>query len=156
MVLCLFLGNDTVCVVFLDGPGAQFNPTSIRSQFLHSFIVVTCRSSDVDAAPSSTFEDGNSYHYKVGVVSRAAVPAYEPQLPTNNNFAADDPQFREWILAKCVNGDRASYTVPKLITVHSRTRTHFHEKLYKSITASSEGKGPNQSSLSSSCSSSPK
>ena len=159
--------------MFLDGPGAQFAPTSIRSQFLHSFIVVKCRkdrtsdsnnqSSSSDDSPSSCPSSANNsahqYHYRVGVVSRSAVPAYEPELPADSSFAIDDPLFREWILAKCVNGDRATYAVPKLITVHSRSRTHFHEKLYNSITlsnSSSEKGTPIQSSLSSSCSSSPK
>ena len=34
------IGNDMVCVVFLDGPGATFNPTWIRSHFIHCYIVV--------------------------------------------------------------------------------------------------------------------
>ena len=34
------IGNDMVCVVFLDEPGAVFNPTWVRSNFIHCYIVV--------------------------------------------------------------------------------------------------------------------
>lgn len=34
------IGNDMVCVVFLEGPGASFNPAWVRSHFIHCYIVV--------------------------------------------------------------------------------------------------------------------
>ena len=34
------IGNDIVCVVFLDNTGAVFNPSWIRSHFIHAYIVV--------------------------------------------------------------------------------------------------------------------
>ena len=34
------IGNDIVCVVFLDNTEAVFNPTWVRSHFIHSYIVV--------------------------------------------------------------------------------------------------------------------
>ena len=34
------IGNDIVCVVFLDSVGAKFDPTWIRSNFIHAYVVV--------------------------------------------------------------------------------------------------------------------
>ena len=34
------IGNDIVCLVFLDGPTVRFRPSCIKSHFLHVFIVV--------------------------------------------------------------------------------------------------------------------
>ena len=34
------IGNDIVCVVFVDGKDTRFDPTSIRSHFLHTYVAV--------------------------------------------------------------------------------------------------------------------
>lgn len=36
------IGNDIVCVVFLEADNTPFSPSCIKSHFLHTFIVVRC------------------------------------------------------------------------------------------------------------------
>ena len=36
------IGNDIVCVVFLEADNTDFSPSCIKSHFLHTFIVVRC------------------------------------------------------------------------------------------------------------------
>lgn len=35
------IGNDIVCVVFLEADNTHFNPSCIKSHFLHTFILVS-------------------------------------------------------------------------------------------------------------------
>ncbi|KAI9299974.1 hypothetical protein BJ944DRAFT_171566, partial [Cunninghamella echinulata] len=61
-----YIGNDIVSVIFLEGD-SQFNPESIRSKFLHVYIVV--RQEEIDGKI-------------VEVVRRNNVPEFGPSLPT--------------------------------------------------------------------------
>lgn len=56
---------DIVCLVVIEG-NAQFNPSVIRSQFLHVFVVV--RQVDEDA-------------WRVEIVRNANVPEFGPPIP---------------------------------------------------------------------------
>ncbi|TPX34019.1 hypothetical protein SmJEL517_g03264 [Synchytrium microbalum] len=103
------IGNDIVTVVFLDGD-AQFNPATIRSQFLHVFIVVK---------PEWT-EDGRKA-YKINITTNSEVPAFGPSLPVDAVFV-DRMEFREFLLAKMINGENAAYKAPRFSKPHYRTR----------------------------------
>ncbi|ORX59016.1 hypothetical protein DM01DRAFT_1282914 [Hesseltinella vesiculosa] len=80
-----YLGNDIVCVVFLDGPDALFDPTAIKSKFLHVYILVQ------PVSPQG---------WRVEVVRKQAVPEFGPPLPNPPIF--DDPQrLHEFLAVKC-------------------------------------------------------
>lgn len=43
------------------------------------------------------------------------------------------PMFREWILTKIVNGERASYSAPKFARMQERTRSQMLEDLVANL-----------------------
>ena len=92
------IGNDIVCVVFLEADRTNFSPACIKSHFLHTFIVVRCgaRSSSSSAAGGRT---RSPTRYEVSVVTRDEVGAYKPYLWEQSVFTKG-PMFREWILTK--------------------------------------------------------
>ena len=48
------IGNDIVCVVFLEADDTCFSPACIKSHFLHTFIVV--RTSPIAAAKPTQYQ----------------------------------------------------------------------------------------------------
>ncbi|KAJ8687813.1 hypothetical protein QAD02_023607, partial [Eretmocerus hayati] len=112
------IGNDIVCVVFLEADNTAFSPACIKSHFLHTFIIVRV---------SPRIKRKNP-RYEVSVVTRDEVGAYKPYLWEQSVFDKG-PMFREWILTKIVNGERASYSAPKFARMQERTRTQMLEDI---------------------------
>lgn len=106
------IGNDIVCVVFLEADNTPFSPACIKSHFLHTFILVRT-SPKIKRKPT---------RYEVSVVTRDEVGAYKPYLWEQSVFDKG-PMFREWLLTKIVNGERASYSAPKFARMQERTRS---------------------------------
>ncbi|KAI8514958.1 Proprotein convertase subtilisin/kexin type 7 [Branchiostoma belcheri] len=119
------IGNDLVCVVFLAATRTSFNPSVIQSHFLHTYIVVQA---DPEQRPPQ---------YKVSVVSRNEVSPYGPPLTERHIFSSDST-FREWLLTKIVNGERACYSSPKLASMRERTRRHLLEELVRDFSEQNE------------------
>ncbi|CAG9823058.1 unnamed protein product [Phaedon cochleariae] len=69
--------------------------------------------------------------YEVSVVSRDEVGAYKPYLWEQSVFDKE-PMFREWLLTKIVNGERASYSAPKFARMQDRTRSQMLEDIVRS------------------------
>ncbi|KAF4526228.1 hypothetical protein B566_EDAN001913 [Ephemera danica] len=101
------IGNDIVCVVFLEADNTSFSPACIKSHFLHTFILVS-------------------------VVTRDEVGAYKPYLWEQSVFDKG-PMFREWLLTKVVNGERASYSAPKFARMQERTRSQMLEDIVANL-----------------------
>ncbi|XP_047492045.1 uncharacterized protein LOC125041252 [Penaeus chinensis] len=116
------IGNDIVCVVFLEADNTPFSPACIKSHFLHTFIVVR-------TSPRIKFKPTR---YEVAVVSRDEVGAYKPYLWEQSCFEKG-PMFREWLLTKIVNGERASYSAPKFARMQDRTRSQMLEDLVNNL-----------------------
>ncbi|GBL74425.1 Signal-induced proliferation-associated 1-like protein 1 [Araneus ventricosus] len=116
------IGNDIVCVAFLEADDTLFSPTCIKSHFLHTFIVVRSSPSN-KTSPTS---------YEVSVVSRDEVGAYKPYLWHRSKFVKDS-LFREWLLTKIVNGERASYSAPKFARMQDRTRSQMLEDIVTNL-----------------------
>ncbi|KAK7083981.1 hypothetical protein SK128_024955 [Halocaridina rubra] len=116
------IGNDIVCVVFLEADNTRFSPACIKSHFLHTFIVVR-------TSPRIKFKPTR---YEVAVVSRDEVGAYKPYLWEQSSFEKG-PMFREWLLTKIVNGERASYSAPKFARMQDRTRSQMLEDLVNNL-----------------------
>ncbi|XKL64913.1 hypothetical protein PGB90_004999 [Kerria lacca] len=116
------IGNDIVCVVFLEADNTSFSPSCIKSHFLHTFIVVR----------TSPRIRRKTTRYEVSVVTRDEVGAYKPYLWEQSVFE-NGPMFREWILTKIVNGERASYSAPKFARMQERTRSQMLEDLVANL-----------------------
>ncbi|KAE8743030.1 hypothetical protein FOCC_FOCC011353 [Frankliniella occidentalis] len=88
------IGNDIVCVVFLEADNTPFSPACIKSHFLHTFILVRT-SPKIKRKPT---------RYEVSVVTRDEVGAYKPYLWEQSVFDKG-PMFREWLLTKIMLED---------------------------------------------------
>ncbi|XP_024085249.1 uncharacterized protein LOC106662692, partial [Cimex lectularius] len=116
------IGNDIVCVVFLEADNTSFSPACIKSHFLHTFILVRT-SPKIKRKPT---------RYEVSVVTRDEVGAYKPYLWEQSVFDKG-PMFREWLLTKIVNGERASYSAPKFARMQERTRSQMLEDIVANL-----------------------
>ena len=91
---------------------------------------------------SGTNEDANFVGYdavstsafllQVSVVTRDEVGAYKPYLWEQSVFEKG-PMFREWVLTKIVNGERASYSAPKFARMQERTRSQMLEDIVANL-----------------------
>ncbi|XP_012275503.1 uncharacterized protein LOC105697084 [Orussus abietinus] len=121
------IGNDIVCVVFLEADNTSFSPACIKSHFLHTFILVRV----------SPLNKRKITKYELSVVTRDEVGAYKPYLWEQSVFEKG-PMFREWILTKIVNGERASYSAPKFARMQERTRSQMLEDIVANLTNHAE------------------
>ncbi|CAG8436594.1 9371_t:CDS:2 [Diversispora eburnea] len=87
-----------------------FSPSSIRSQFLHVFLVVS---------PVLT-EDG-SQAYSVEIVCKEGVPNFGP-APPNPPIFYDMTLLKRFIVATVINGQNAALKTPKLCDPFLRAR----------------------------------
>eukprot|EP00795_Rhopilema_esculentum_P016927 gene16927-8416_t len=114
------IGNDIVCLVFLSSPRAIFRPSAIKSNFLHVYIVIR---------PIININNNDKVsQYQVAVISRGLVLPFGPPLPTSGCFNEDE-DFKNWLMTKIVNGERASYRSPKFAAMQERTRRQMLDEL---------------------------
>jgi hypothetical protein len=116
------IGNDIVNIVFVDVDDptqsetahSLFNPTCIKSQFTHVFAVVS-----VD----------RENQYRLSVFSDEAVPLFGPSLPCPPVFR-DAQLFREFLLVKLINGEKATFETPTFARKRERTLDMLIKDLY--------------------------
>jgi hypothetical protein len=113
------LGNDVVVVIFWEGDG-EFDPSWVKSQFNHVFIVVS-----VDG---SSIPELGKIRYRVSVTSKEDVPRWKPYLPYPPVFDREE-DLRMWLLYKCVNGERAAMHAPVFRSKLMKTNTTFLKNL---------------------------
>uniref|UniRef100_A0A915CAG8 GTPase-activating Rap/Ran-GAP domain-like protein 3 n=2 Tax=Parascaris univalens TaxID=6257 RepID=A0A915CAG8_PARUN len=103
------VGNDIVNIVFESGGNPEnpnFSPTMMKSHFTHVFAVVTY--------------DEKIECYRLWVFSEETVPAFGPALPRPNIF--HDPQkFREFLLTKLINAEKAAFQAKVFIEKRKQT-----------------------------------
>eukprot|EP01087_Luapelamoeba_hula_P014984 TRINITY_DN4442_c0_g1_i7.p1 TRINITY_DN4442_c0_g1~~TRINITY_DN4442_c0_g1_i7.p1 ORF type:complete len:723 (-),score=112.05 TRINITY_DN4442_c0_g1_i7:84-2252(-) len=101
------LGNDVVMIIFRDsGVNPPFDPSVIKSQFNHVFIVVT---------PSTrTRGIGPDREYKVALACKYGVVPFEPHLPSPNVISTGR-KGRQWFLSKLINAERAAYHASEFV-----------------------------------------
>ncbi|RWS06809.1 rap GTPase-activating-like protein [Dinothrombium tinctorium] len=75
------IGNDIVCVAFMETDDTLFWPGCIKSHFLHAFIVVR--------TSPKLLENGETRKYTVSVVCRDEVAAFKPYLWHESTFEKD-------------------------------------------------------------------
>jgi hypothetical protein len=112
-----YIGNDLVTIIFQDVE-TPFTPPCIVSNMLHVFVVI-----------SPLAVDGREC-YKVSVVSKRGVPQFGPPVGESLVFASG-PYFREWLLTKLVNAERASLHHPWLSNFIKKTRRGQLEDILK-------------------------
>ena len=66
------------------------------------------------------------------MVTRDEVGAYKPYLWEQSSFY-NGILFREWMLTKIVNGERASYSAPKFARMQERTRSQMLEDIVANL-----------------------
>lgn len=89
------IGNDVVSIVFQE-ENTPFSPSSIRSHFLHCFIVVQVENPNTDDT-----------HYKVSIAAKEGVPKFAPNLPNPCIFRKGE-EFRNFLLTKVLNAENAA------------------------------------------------
>jgi len=112
------IGNDIVVLLYSEGE-AVFDPTFIRSHFVHIVVVV---------APSKTIYPDGKKRYKVEVAAKSAVPAFGPYISHNEEFVLGEG-FREFLLTKLVNAECAAMKSPQFKEMLSTPRRLFLREL---------------------------
>ncbi|CAG8613855.1 12644_t:CDS:2, partial [Acaulospora morrowiae] len=104
------IGNDIACIVFQD-VRRPFNPYTIRSQFLHVYVVVSPVRINVGTDA-----------YWIDIVCKDGVPYFGPALPEPPIF--DDPlALKKFLVATVINGRNAAWKAPKLSEPFLRARS---------------------------------
>jgi RAP1 GTPase activating protein 1 len=102
------IGNDIVVIIFMDG-NTPYSPDTISSEFNHVFIIIQ---------PIRNI-NSNEVSYKVGVAMKTGIPQFGPLLKESYVHGSE---FREFLLTKLINAERASYYAPTFASKITRTR----------------------------------
>jgi len=105
------IGNDVVVIIFQDGPNGGFSLNTITSKFNHVYAVVQ------PEIPDGT---GPDTKYHLGFASKDGVKIHGPVLPPKPFLFPKGEDFREFLLTKLINAERAAYYAPGF--AQSRTR----------------------------------
>ncbi|CAL1295904.1 unnamed protein product [Larinioides sclopetarius] len=121
------IGNDIVNIIFLEGTHTDhvnFKPTMIKSQFTHIFAVVSYEKEDDS--------------YRLSVYSEETVPLFGPTLP-NPPIFKNHQEFREFLLVKLINGEKAAFNTPTFAQKRERTLDMLIKDLYTEHMAENRG-----------------
>jgi len=112
------LGNDVVIVIFSESQ-EPFDPNTFASQFNHVWIVVSPANRK---GGSAAIADS----YVVSVFSKTGVKPFRPFVPSPP-ILMSGPGFRDWLLLKCVNAERAAMFAKGFKGKEKRTRVKMME-----------------------------
>jgi len=93
------IGNDVVVIIFSECR-KPFSPIYISSKFNQIFVLIK-KSHKYSKISGKTV-------YNVDVTFRDEIDPFGPPLPTSHKFEYG-AQFRDWLLLKCINGERSAY-----------------------------------------------
>ncbi|XP_051153923.1 GTPase-activating Rap/Ran-GAP domain-like protein 3 isoform X1 [Leptopilina boulardi] len=112
------IGNDIVNIIYTDDSTflETFNPNCIRSQFTHVFAVICSE------------EGGNGW--RIAIYCDENVPLFGPSLPCPPLFE-DQCNFREFLLVKLINGEKATFDTPTFSRKRERTLDTLLRDLYQ-------------------------
>ncbi|TTI76907.1 Signal-induced proliferation-associated 1-like protein 2 [Bagarius yarrelli] len=111
------IGNDIVTIVFQEPGALPFTPKNIRSHFQHVFIIVKVHN------PST-----ENVCYSVAVSRSKDVPLFGPPIPKAVTFPKSSV-FRDFLLAKVINGENAAHKSEKFYAMATRTRQEYLKDL---------------------------
>ncbi|XP_062929502.1 GTPase-activating Rap/Ran-GAP domain-like protein 3 isoform X1 [Mobula hypostoma] len=114
------IGNDIVTIVFQEGEDSSpsFKPSMIRSHFTHIFALVRYN------------KQNDSYRLKI--FSEESVPLFGPPLPSPPVFT-DHHEFRDFVLVKLINGEKATLETPTFSQKRQRTLDMLIRSLYQDL-----------------------
>ncbi|KAG2219577.1 hypothetical protein INT45_002535 [Circinella minor] len=90
-----YIGNDIVCIVFVEGNECNFDPDRIRSQFLHVYIVIHPEIINGKEA------------WRIQVINKKNVPECSPLLPSPS-IIFDENELRGFLMLKMINAENAA------------------------------------------------
>ncbi|KAL1006159.1 hypothetical protein UPYG_G00068640 [Umbra pygmaea] len=111
------IGNDIVTVIFQEPGALPFTPKNIRSHFQHVFIIVKVHNPCTE-----------NVCYSVAVTRSKDVPAFGPPIPQGVLFPKS-AVFRDFLLAKMINGENAAHKSDKFRAMAMRTRQEYLKDL---------------------------
>uniref|UniRef100_A0A1A8F0J8 Signal-induced proliferation-associated 1 like 2 n=2 Tax=Nothobranchius korthausae TaxID=1143690 RepID=A0A1A8F0J8_9TELE len=111
------IGNDIVTIVFQEPGALPFTPKNIRSHFQHVFVVVKVHNPCTD-----------NVCYSVAVSRSKDVPPFGPPIPKSVTFPKS-AVFRDFLLAKVINGENAAHKSEKFRVMATRTRQEYLKDL---------------------------
>eukprot|EP01122_Echinamoeba_exundans_P012820 TRINITY_DN5475_c0_g1_i1.p1 TRINITY_DN5475_c0_g1~~TRINITY_DN5475_c0_g1_i1.p1 ORF type:complete len:546 (-),score=122.39 TRINITY_DN5475_c0_g1_i1:265-1902(-) len=102
------LGNDIVCVIFLEEDANSdvehfFDPSWLHTGFTHVFFVVS-------PDREMTKKTGVT-HYRLAVACHSGTTPFGPRIPAPAVFPKG-PELRSFFLTKLINSERAALTAP--------------------------------------------
>ncbi|XP_066112248.1 GTPase-activating Rap/Ran-GAP domain-like protein 3 isoform X2 [Saccopteryx bilineata] len=114
------IGNDIVTIVFQEGeePSPAFKPSMIRSHFTHIFALVRY--------------DQQNDNYRLKIFSEESVPLFGPPLPSPPVFT-DHQEFRDFLLVKLINGEKATLETPTFAQKRRRTLDMLIRSLHQDL-----------------------
>jgi len=112
------LGNDVVVLVFKEG-NTPFDPLCLTTHFNHVFIVVQKETTLTKFT-----------HYKIAIANKLGVPPYSPYLSSPAIYQKND-EFRDLLLTKMINGERAAMYAPDFRGKMIRTNKTLLEDMAK-------------------------
>ncbi|PVD22442.1 hypothetical protein C0Q70_18255 [Pomacea canaliculata] len=112
------IGNDIVNIVFFDGDHKTlaFKPSMMKTRFTHIFLVVVYNK--------------QTKSYRLTVYSEESVPLFGPPLPVPPVFS-DPHEFRDFLLVKMINGEKAAVNNPLFAQKRERTLEMLIRNLYQ-------------------------
>uniref|UniRef100_A0A673KCF5 Signal induced proliferation associated 1 like 2 n=1 Tax=Sinocyclocheilus rhinocerous TaxID=307959 RepID=A0A673KCF5_9TELE len=111
------IGNDIVTIVFQEPGALPFTPKNIRSHFQHVFVIVKVHNPCTD-----------NVCYSVAVSRSKDVPPFGPPIPKGVTFPKS-AVFRDFLLAKVINGENAAHKSEKFRAMATRTRQEYLKDL---------------------------
>ncbi|NXS58252.1 SI1L3 protein, partial [Brachypteracias leptosomus] len=111
------IGNDIVTIIFQEPGALPFTPQNIRSHFQHVFIIVRAHHPCTD-----------NVCYSVAVTRSKDVPPFGPPIPLGVTFRKSET-FRDFLLAKVINGENAAHKSHKFHSMATRTRQEYLKDL---------------------------
>lgn len=111
------IGNDIVTIVFQEPGALPFTPKHIRSHFQHVFVIVKVHNPCTE-----------NVCYSVAVSRSKDVPPFGPPIPKSVTFPKS-AVFRDFLLAKVINGENAAHKSEKFRAMATRTRQEYLKDL---------------------------
>ncbi|XP_043107963.1 signal-induced proliferation-associated 1-like protein 2 [Puntigrus tetrazona] len=117
------IGNDIVTIIFQEPGAFPFTPQNIRSHFQHVFIIVKVHNPCTEHVC-----------YSVAVARSKDMPAFGPPIPKGVMFPKS-AVFRDFLLAKVINGENAAHKSEKFRAMATRTRQEYLKDLVDNFTS---------------------
>jgi len=114
------IGNDIVVIIFNESK-EPYLPSTIKSEYNHVYAVIQPLD---EKAPDGTTR------YRLGVASKVGTPSFGPLLPHPAIFDKNE-DFRNFLLAKLINAERACLDAPSFLGKMKRTRKTMLEDIMK-------------------------